>query len=524
MRLAAAAIVMCAAGAASAGDWPYYRHDLLGTSNAGEPLSTAEASGWTKKWVFDTHGPNYSNPIVVGGVVYMSSGDGQTYALDANTGAELWQQSTTILGPFHCLPNVSEKGPVGAPAVVGDDVYQAGGDGLVYDFAAADGTIRWKTKIADVLNDGDFLWSSAFPLHGKIYVGVSSLHDCLLVPGRMVALDGKTGQIVGTWWADTTHHGGGGIWTQPAYDARTNRLFMTTGTLAMDRTSAEQPWSQAIVAIDPDTMATVDFNTTVPTSFTVDNDFGASPALYDSPAGEHLVSAVNKNGVVYGWDRDHLSAGVKWQRAIGVEGAPDPDVGGCSISSPAYANGRLFVGSGVTPSGRAGSVVALDAVTGDVLWEDDFDEFFLPAITVTGDVVFASSTHEGKKANGDLYPGGGALYVLAQSDGRVLAKLPSAVGQFGEPTYANGMLLFADLALKVFAYVPTGGSDGGTPDGGSGDADGGTFSMGGGELPGATPKRCGCASASSGGVLALAALSLLRRRRPRCPKLPPKGA
>ena len=519
MRALAVAIViaMGAATEAIAGDWPFYRHDLLGTSSAGEPLSAAQASSWSVKWIFKTHGANYSNPVVVGNTVYLSSGDGQTYAIDATTGVERWQQGTTISGPFLCIPpaEVTDKGPVGSPAVVGGDVYQPGGDGYLYDFAAADGAIKWKTKLADVTGQGDFLWTSAFPLHGKLYVGVASLMDCALVPGREIAVDAQTGAIVGTWWADATHHAGGGLWTQPVYDARTNRMFLTTGNVAADRTSAQQPWAQAIVAIDPDTMQTLDFFTTVVTDAESDNDFGASPVLFDTPAGAHLVAATNKNGTVYAWDRDHLAAGVKWRYAIGTEGAPDPDLGGCTISSPASANGKVFVGSGVTPGGRAGEVAALDPDTGAVLWKDDFDEYFLPAVTVTGDVVFAASTHEGKKADGTLYPGGGALYVLAQADGKVLAKLPTPVGEFGEPTWANGALFLPDLGLNFYAFVPGANADGGLGDGGFGDADGGNLQSGGddggvGQAPGgsSSTRACGCGSADPGGLVALGFVAL----------------
>src|SRR5205823_424776 len=115
---------------------------------------------------------------------------------------------------------------------------------------AATGAVRWQTQIADVPNKGEFLWSSAFPVGTRVYFGIASLHDCLLVPGRVVALDQATGAVAGTWWADPNRGSGGGVWTQPAYDARTNRLFLTTGTIAAGKTPSQQPLADAFVAVD----------------------------------------------------------------------------------------------------------------------------------------------------------------------------------------------------------------------------------------------------------------------------------
>ncbi len=68
------------------------------------------------------------------------------------------------------------------------------------------------------------------------------------MPGGVVALDQATGAVLGTWWADDNHGSGGGVWTQPAYDARTNRLFFITGTIALGKTAAQQPNADAFVA------------------------------------------------------------------------------------------------------------------------------------------------------------------------------------------------------------------------------------------------------------------------------------
>src|SRR5262249_3828353 len=242
---------------ALADDWPFYRHDVFGTSNPQETLSVDDARTLSIYWRLPLSYGGISNPVVANGTVYVTGADAALHAVDAATGVQRWSRSSRIQGPFHCTQS-QEKGPIGAPAVVGDSVFMPGGDGVVYAYDAATGATLWQTQIADVRDLGEFLWASAFPLFDRVYIGVSSLHDCLLVPGRLVALSQKTGDVVGTWWANDDHSPGGGVWTQQAYDARTNRLFLTTGTIGPGYRGEEQPYADAFVAIDPITMQTVD--------------------------------------------------------------------------------------------------------------------------------------------------------------------------------------------------------------------------------------------------------------------------
>ncbi len=441
----AMSLALVLAGPAQAGDWTFYRHDLAGTANAGEPLTTDQARALEVNRALFAGGDDYSNPIVAGGSLYYTSGDGFVHALGLSDFTERWKRPVWAPGPFHCL-SMSRAAPVGAPAVVGSSVIVPGGDGVVYSLDLPTGkVVNWATPIADVNNLGEFLWSSPFPLNGKIYLGVASLHDCLLVPGRLVALDELTGAVVGTWWADVNHQPGGGVWTQQAYDPVTNRLFATTGTIALGKTTAQQPWADAFVAIDPDTMQTVDSFSPIPgDNYYTDADFGASPTLSDSPDGRHFIAATNKNGWVYALDRDHLANGIIWKYQISGGGA-SPDLGESSIVSAPYANGTLFVGGAKTADGKyPGAVAALDAFTGAEKWIFHPDGFVLAGMTVTGQVLFVGTANPGS--------GRGILYALDQATGAVLYQLSTAE-IFGEPTWANGALYVGDGTGSMFELV-----------------------------------------------------------------------
>ena len=446
----ALALALVLPGPAQAGDWTFYRHDLAGTANAGEPLTADQARALYVNRALFAGGDDYSNPIVAGGSLYYTSGDGSVHAVGLTDFTERWSKPVSASGALPSCITTSNPAPVGAPAVVGSSVFVPGGDGYLYALDAATGNIvptTPPTKIADVNNLGEFLWSSAFPLNGKIYVGVSSLSDCLLVPGRLVALDQATGNVVGTWWADVNHQSGGGIWTQQAYDPVTNRLFATTGTIAKGKTTADQPWADAFVAIDPDTMETVDwFSPIQGDNYSEDADFGASPTLYDSTDGRHFIAATNKNGRVYALYRDHLAGGIVWQYQISGGGA-SPDLGESSIVSAAYANGTLFVGGGRTADGKyPGTVAALDAFTGAEKWTPfNPDGFVLAGMTVTGQVLFVGTANPST--------GRGILYALDQTTGAVLYQLATAE-IFGEPTWANGALYVGDGTGSLFELVP----------------------------------------------------------------------
>jgi hypothetical protein len=199
------------------------------------------------------------------------------------------------------------------------------------------------------------------------------------------------------------------------------------------------------VAIDPDTMQTVDSFSPIPgDNYYTDADFGASPTLYDSPDGRHFIAATNKNGWVYALDRDHLANGIIWKYQISGGGA-SPDLGESSIVSAPYANGTLFVGGAKTADGNyPGAVAALDAFTGAEKWIFHPDGFVLAGMTVTGQVLFVGTANPGS--------GRGILYALDQATGAVLYQLSTAE-IFGEPTWANGALYVGDGTGSMFELV-----------------------------------------------------------------------
>ena len=185
----------CAAVQARAGDWTQWRgsnRDLIVTD---EKLLAAWPEGGPQRlWQVELPGEGYSEPIVVGGTLYITgnTGDkknrvGSLYALDPKTGAIRWQ---TGYGPewaasFECART--------SPTFSDGKLYLIGGLGHVVCVDAQSGKIVWSVDAHAKFGGRNITWGIADnPL---VYDG-----KVICQPGgpdtSVVALDAKTGEMV----------------------------------------------------------------------------------------------------------------------------------------------------------------------------------------------------------------------------------------------------------------------------------------------------------------------------------------
>lgn len=129
-----------------------------------------------QKWKFQTKGAVSSSPAVENGVVYFGSFDGRFYALDANSGSLKWQFQTGYERRFQAKaihgnrPNEQTIPDAwdfftSSPAVFKGRVYFGSGDGNVYALDAQTGTLKWKFQTGDVVH------SSPALADDTVYVG-----------------------------------------------------------------------------------------------------------------------------------------------------------------------------------------------------------------------------------------------------------------------------------------------------------------------------------------------------------------
>jgi polyvinyl alcohol dehydrogenase (cytochrome) len=396
-------------GRAGQSDWPMYGRDLAGSfyNPHEKKITPATVARLRQKWVFETGGDVSSMPIVVGNVVYFGSWDGKEYAVDAATGKELWH--------YDC--EVSSR----SGAAYGDGLLFFGDiAGRLYALDAKTGSFKWKVKI-DPHKD-TVATSSPIYHNGRVYIGVSSHEEgaimkdrnyqCCTFRGGVAAYDAKTGKQIWRYYTipetpspqgkdkkDKTMIGpaGGAVWSTVSVHPRENRVYVSTGN---QYTGPASKYPNAIIALDMATGKVVWVNQATPGDIwtfdcrnnpdckDMDVDFGAVPLTFKGPGGRQLVGAGQKSGWFYALDAKDGS--LVWKQQVGKGGK----LGGVEFGN-ATDGERVYVGVSDIP--RQGNITAMDAATGEILWQtvapDKGANFGPVTITGTGDdrLVFAGT-------------------------------------------------------------------------------------------------------------------------------------
>ncbi|MDR3467475.1 MAG: PQQ-binding-like beta-propeller repeat protein [Xanthobacteraceae bacterium] len=237
-------------------------------------------------WIFQTDVKESieTSPIIVDGVMYVTTSFDHVYALDAKTGAEIWHYKHKM-GPvttFCCGPN--NRGV----QVLGDLVYVATLDSKLVALKAKTGEIAWQSDIADPeLGYSETMAPTV--IKDKVLIGTNGGEYG--IRGFLKAYDAKTGKLLWTFstipdssvgvWATKDATGrdmhrdiaaekaalaktgdpaaklGGGVWQNPAVDLATNRLYFVVGNPSPDLDGSVRPgdnlYTDSLVSIDLDT-------------------------------------------------------------------------------------------------------------------------------------------------------------------------------------------------------------------------------------------------------------------------------
>jgi polyvinyl alcohol dehydrogenase (cytochrome) len=380
-------------------------------------LAAPDVPKLTVKWAFGFPGVTraYAQPTVVGGRLFVGSGAGKVYALDAATGCALWEFDTAGV-PVRTAISIG-KDARGWTAYFGDQRATA------YAVDALAGTLLWKTHVdehrAAVITGAPALAGTVLYVpvtSGEEVTGANPNYPCCTFRGNITALDASTGKPL--WKAYTIAQepkpvrlsergvqlwgpSGAGIWSSPTIDLKRHMLYATTGDsysdppadtsdafLAFHLATGDVAWSRQMTEGDAYTVscssAAAGMNN-CPQAKGPDLDFGSSPMLVDLPNGARALIAGQKSGVVHAIDPDRQGA-ILWQRRVGVGGA----MGGVQWGSAADQENVYVAVSDVkiwpAPVGAAGAqrsvfgpsfqldpeagggLYALKLATGDIVW------------------------------------------------------------------------------------------------------------------------------------------------------------
>jgi polyvinyl alcohol dehydrogenase (cytochrome) len=462
-----AALAVSAAPAAA--DWPVYGGDLANTRNAGAagPMR-AQLAGLAEAWRFDSPTGDFTGtPVVAGGVLVAGDYSGTVYALDAVTGKVRW--SKNVGGPVNGSAAIDTAAPGGAAVFV--PVATAGKPRLAA-LSLADGRARWSTVLTDQAQTS--VYGSPTFWKGKVYIGTSGPNgDDSKARGTVVALDERTGAVRWRTFMVPPGRDGGLVWSTPAIDTATGRLYVGTGN-AYHAPAADT--TDAIVAMNASNGAILGhYQAIADDTFAADNpagpdaDFGSSPNLIRGPTGRALVGEGAKDGFYYALDRASMK--FVWKRSLG----PGSAIGGF-LGSTAYDGKRVYGSNALT------SQVGAIGVGGASQWStvDGGTLDFSPLATANGAVYSANNA--------------GTVTVRDAASGAELKTLSLGAPTFGGMSF-TGRALYAAVGIgpppppgpqdqygegSIVAFGDTSHSGGGGNGGNGGNGGGGGQNGGGG--------------------------------------------
>jgi PQQ-dependent dehydrogenase (methanol/ethanol family) len=253
---------------------------------AGE-INTKNVKGLHVAWIFQTdiRESMETSPIVVDGVMYVTTSFDHVYALNAQTGEQIWHYKHDM-GPvtvYCCGPN--NRGA----AVYGDKVYLATLDAKLDAIDAKTGKLVWSQPIVPDPSLGYSETMAPTAVDGKILIGTNGGEYG--IRGFVKAFDANDGKLLWTFntipensvgvWATKDATGrdmhrdiaaekaqlaktgdpyktlGGGVWQNPSVDLATKRIYFVVGNPSPDLDGSLRPgdnlYTDSLVSVDLDT-------------------------------------------------------------------------------------------------------------------------------------------------------------------------------------------------------------------------------------------------------------------------------
>ncbi len=249
-------------------------------------INTDNVKNLRPAWIFQTEivDTMETSPIVVNGIMYVTTAFNHVYALDARTGQQIWHFKHAM-GPvttYCCGPN--NRGV----AVSGDRLFMGTLDAKLLALDAKTGKLLWETQIAEpelgysetmapsVVEDmvligtnggefgvrgfvkafdtatGELKWT--FLTIPEDSVGVWATHDAT---GRDMLRDIEAEKAALASMGDPFETLGGGVWQNPAVDLETRRVYFVVGNPSPDLDGSLRPgdnlYTDSLVAVNLDT-------------------------------------------------------------------------------------------------------------------------------------------------------------------------------------------------------------------------------------------------------------------------------
>jgi len=277
---------------------------------------------WTYSFGGEKQRGQESQPLVSNGKIFVTGSYSRAFALNSQTGEEIWQYDHRLPeGILPCCDVINRGG------ALYDNLFIFGTlDAQIVALDQETGDVVWKEKIEE-FKDG--YSNSAAPLivKGKVITGVSGGEFGII--GRLEARDAKTGKMVwvrptveghmgtlngkdngisgktnASWPGDLWKTGGAATWNGATYDPEVDLIFVGTGNPApwnAHMRPGDNLYSTSTVAIDPDT-GKIAWHYQFTPNDGWDYD-GVNETVSFNNGGKKLAGHADRNGFFYVLDR-----------------------------------------------------------------------------------------------------------------------------------------------------------------------------------------------------------------------------
>jgi hypothetical protein len=256
-------------GADPALDWPQFGYDAaspgaspartgIDTANVGS-LSHRQASlgGTADASAIYLHSVNIAGSLH--DTFFVTTSYGTTMAIDADSGAALWQFTPASYSSLLGTSQVTNSTPAADPNR--EFIYAAAPDGTVQKLAVADGHVVWSTSIT-LLPSKEKIASPIKVWNGDV-IAVTGGYDGDAPPyqGHVAVLDAEAGTLLSVWNSLCSGQAGliapsscqstrSAIWGRAGamIDPATGNIFVATGNGPYD---GKTNWGDALIELDP---------------------------------------------------------------------------------------------------------------------------------------------------------------------------------------------------------------------------------------------------------------------------------
>ena len=446
-------------------NWLTYWGDYQGRHySALKQITPLNVSGLQARWIHQPGGGGQlqSTPLVVDGIMYTTGASGYAYALDAASGLQIWEYKHKKKREHDPQGNANR-----GFALLGGRLFMVTGDAYVIALEAKTGRLLWETEMADSTR-GYTATMAPLALKDRVIAGISGGENG--IRGFVDAYDPATGRRLwrfytvpgagefgnDTWEGDSWQQGGGATWMTGTYDPALDLLYWGVGNpspdLNGDVRKGDNLFTCAVVALEASTGKRRWHFQFTPHD-TRDWDANETPMLVDrlwKGRQRKLLLQANRNAFFYVLDREsgEFLAGAPfarqtWASGLDKKGRPivlpdaeptpegrlvypnlagatnwqapsyDPatgwfyftyrEAGNIYVKEPQeYVAGKSYWGGKVLPPGERewGGVKAIDPANGATRWD--------------------YKLHSGTYSAGTLATGGGVLFA-ASKEGSLLA-------------------------------------------------------------------------------------------------------